>query len=170
MESYVRKPNCKCNVCNKEIYRRPQQIISGNTYCSRECYGKANQKRIKCAICNNTFKSGLNKKTCSRACANKQKEGLRYKQLGRPIKDKVKELESLRNRLITLHGYKCCKCEYNKLPILHVHHKIEKSKGGTDDINNLELVCPNCHAEEHFLRREVKHKTKMEDKLAGALS
>lgn len=104
-------------------------------------------------MCDNMILSRQHKKTCSRKCANNQKIGLRYKQLGRPVKDKVKDLEALRNRLISLHGNECKRCGYNKYPILHIHHIIEKSKGGPDDINNLELICPLCHAEEHYLRR-----------------
>lgn len=104
-------------------------------------------------MCDNMIMSRLHKKTCSRACANKQKIGLRYKQLGRPIKDKVKDLETLRKRIIELRGDGCGRCGYNKYPILHIHHIVEKSKGGPDDIINLELICPLCHAEEHYLRR-----------------
>ena len=110
---------------------------------------------IKCAVCDNQFRAGLHKKTCSRACANKQKEGSTYKN-GKPIKDIVKDLESLRKRLIVRDGNKCSRCGYDKLPILNVHHIAERSKGGTNDLSNLELLCPNCHAEEHYLRRENK--------------
>lgn len=153
MEKYQRQANCKCSVCSKEIYRRPAQIISGLIFCSHECKGKSQQKLHKCTMCDTMICSREHKKTCSRACANKQKIGLRYKQLGRPIKDKVKDLETLRNRVIELRGNDCNRCGYNKYPILHIHHIIEKSKGGSDDINNLELICPLCHAEEHYLRR-----------------
>lgn len=139
----------------KDIYRRPSQL-AGNTYCSHECKGKAQQKLRKCTMCDNMILSRFHKKTCSRACANKQKIGLRYKQLGRPTKDKVKDLEAIRKRLIDLRGNNCSRCGYNKYPILHIHHIIEKSKGGSDDTNNLELICPNCHAEEHHIRRIQK--------------
>lgn len=162
MKKYIRKTNCKCFICQKDIYRRPKQITSGPVYCGNSCYGKSNEILIKCAICDSLFKSGLNKKTCSRKCANKQKEGLKYKQIGKSTKDKVKDLDALRKRLTDFCGYKCRKCKYNKLPILNIHHIIEKSLGGTEDLNNLEFLCPNCHAEEHYLRREQK---KMEAKL-----
>ncbi len=149
----MRQPNCKCSVCSKELYRRPNQLLSGAVYCSHECKGKSQQKLNKCTMCDNMIMSRLHKKTCSRACANKQKIGLQYNQLGRPIKDKVKDLVTLRKRIIDLRGDKCARCGYNKYPILHIHHIVEKSKGGSDDINNLELICPLCHAEEHYLRR-----------------
>lgn len=144
---------CVCSVCLIEIYRRPFQIAKGPVYCSHECKGKSQQKLHKCTMCDNQIKAGLHKKTCSRACANKQKIGLSYGQLGRPIKDKVKSLNELRKRVVDLRGYKCERCNYSKFQILELHHKIEKSKGGSDDIDNLELICPNCHAEEHCLRR-----------------
>ncbi len=153
MEKYQRQPNCNCAVCKKLVYRRPAQIAKGNIFCSHECKGKSQQKLHKCAVCENMIVARLHKKTCSRACANKQKIGLRYKQLGRPIKDVVKDLETLRKRIIELRGDKCVRCGYNKYPVLHIHHIIEKSKGGLDDINNLELICPTCHAEEHYIRR-----------------
>lgn len=150
-----RQPNCQCSICSKPIYRRPAEIAKGsNFYCSHECKGKSQQKLHKCAVCPNMILSRKHKKTCSRECANKQKIGLKYKvNLGRPIKDVVKDLQVIRRRLIVLRGNSCEKCGYNKLPILQVHHIVEKAKGGSDDINNLELICPNCHTEEHYLRR-----------------
>jgi HNH endonuclease len=153
-----RTPNTSCAICLKPIYRRPNQISKGlSFYCSHACKGKSQQKLHKCAVidCPNMICSRLHKKTCSRACANKQKIGLKYNHLGRPAKDKVKDLAALRRRVIEFRGNNCSRCGYNKLPILHIHHIIEKSKGGLDDINNLELVCPNCHAEEHYIRRNA---------------
>lgn len=32
---------------------------------------------------------------------------------------------------------------------LHVHHKVPRSSGGTDHLDNLVTLCPDCHAEEH---------------------
>ena len=54
--------------------------------------------------------------------------------------DKVKDLAAIRKRVIDLRGNSCTRCGYNKYPILEIHHIVEKSKGGTDDINNLELI------------------------------
>lgn len=45
---------------------------------------------------------------------------------------------------------KCERCGYNKFPeILVVHHKDRNRKNGGKE--NLELLCPNCHEEEHLL-------------------
>ncbi|MFZ2303908.1 MAG: HNH endonuclease signature motif containing protein [Minisyncoccia bacterium] len=40
---------------------------------------------------------------------------------------------------------------YNKLEILQVHHK-DRNRGN-NDLSNLELICPNCHYEEHYLEK-----------------
>lgn len=149
MEQYTRKPNCKCNICNKDIYRRPNQLAKGNVYCSQDCYGKSCTIIVHCEVCKTPFNKGLNKKTCSRACSNKNRTGHKYKS-GRPSKDKVKTQRSLKVRLIAERGGKCERCPYDKVKILNVHHKVRRADGGSNDLYNLELICPNCHAEEHY--------------------
>lgn len=42
---------------------------------------------------------------------------------------------------------KCVRCGCRKN--LHVHHKIHREHGGTDDLDNLETLCDICHMEEH---------------------
>ena len=155
-KKYTRTPNCKCSMCDKEIYRRPCQIEKYNAvFCSQDCYGKSQQKLNKCTMCDNMILASKNAKTCSKACANKQKIGMRYSpEWTRPKKDKVKALLQLRERLSLERGYKCAECNYNKLPILNIHHIVERSQGGSDELSNLEFLCPTCHAEEHYIRRE----------------
>ena len=31
----------------------------------------------------------------------------------------------------------------------HCHHRVHRSQGGTNDINNLDLLCQKCHARMH---------------------
>lgn len=42
---------------------------------------------------------------------------------------------------------KCVKC--GNIENLHIHHIVEFSKGGRTELENLVLLCPSCHAEEH---------------------
>ncbi|MDC0612003.1 HNH endonuclease [Vibrio sp.] len=35
-------------------------------------------------------------------------------------------------------------------PYLEVHHKVPLAKGGTDNLENVVALCPNCHREAHF--------------------
>ena len=90
-----------------------------------------------------------NAKTCSRACANKHRAGIKY--TGARLRDKVVTERRLKIRLIAQRGTKCERCGYSKLEILHVHHKDRDRKNS--DLSNLELICPNCHCEEHYLEK-----------------
>lgn len=113
------------------------------------CYGIARRKEKPCVICGKLILSKFNKKTCSRTCSNKHRLGIKYK-IGRP-KDKAKSQRLLKLRLIKERGKKCERCDYKKLEILQVHHK-DRNRNN-NDLENLALICPNCHYEEHFLEK-----------------
>lgn len=147
MEKYIRNPNCKCEICDKAMYRRPSQLAKGAVYCSQDCYGKSCTILITCAVCPKQYKKSLNKRTCSKKCSNSLRLGSKYN--GRPLKDKVQNNRALKKRLVELRGSKCERCPYSNVKILNVHHKIRRADGGSNDYDNLELICPNCHAEEH---------------------
>jgi len=87
----------------------------------------------------------MNKKTCGRSCANTHRAGIKYK-IGSP-KDTVKSQQALKVRLLKDRCYIYQRCTYNKFEILQIHHKDREN----NSLENLELVCPNCHCEEHFL-------------------
>lgn len=148
---FTRKPNCKCSTCENPIYRRPFQLKKGPVYCCQKCYGKACTKLVFCKICGKEFNSGLHKITCSRVCSNINRTGIKYKKVSnRPTKENVSSSRSLKNRLVLLRGDKCQICAFPNTKILHVHHIIERSNGGTDNLDNLLLICPNCHATIHY--------------------
>ena len=162
-EPYKRKPNTKCSICGKKIYRRPSQINSGRVFCSVKCAGIRCRKEKPCAICKKPILSSLNKKTCSRACANIQRSGVKY-HLGSP-RDKVKYQKGLKLRLLKSRGIKCERCNYDKYEILQVHHK-DRNRNH-NELNNLELICPNCHYEEHFLEKSwLRNKLEKKPKIA----
>lgn len=151
VELYKRNPNTKCVVCSKPVYRRPWQMKQnkGRVFCGQSCYGVACRKESPCAVCGRLILATLNKKTCSRSCANTQRAGIKYD--GRGSKDKVKAQKALKTRLLKEMGTDCERCGYDKFEILQVHHK-DKNRAN-NDLNNLELICPNCHYEEHFLEK-----------------
>lgn len=149
-ELYIRKPNTTCAVCSKSIYKRPSQLQlnRGKAFCSIICYGVSNRKEIPCVVCRKPILAGQNKKTCCRACANTLRAGIKYK-LGRP-RDKVIEYRALKIRLLKIRGKSCERCGYKKYEILQVHHKDKNRQN--NELDNLELICPNCHYEEHYLQ------------------
>jgi hypothetical protein len=151
MEEYTRKPNIACIICMKMVYRRPIELerSSGKAYCSQECYGKACRKEHSCSICGKIILAGRNAKTCSRACANRNRTGIKY--TGRPLKDKALSQRRLKLRLFKERGAVCERCQYSVYQILQVHHKNRNRTNNTRQ--NLELLCPNCHASEHYLKK-----------------
>ena len=151
MDEYKRNPNIACRVCGKAIYRRPIEIEKneGRVFCSQVCYGLSSRKETPCIICGTPILAHLHKKTCSRACSNKNRAGIRYK-VGSPH-DKVKDQRAVKIRLMKERGVKCERCGYDRQEILHVHHK-DRDRSN-NKLNNLELICPNCHYEEHYLEK-----------------
>lgn len=150
-ERYKRNPNTVCVVCKKSIYKRPVEVArnKGRVFCGMSCYGISCRKESPCLICGKLILASFNKKTCSRACANMYRTGIQYK-INRP-KDKVVSERALKMRLLQQRGTVCEKCDYNKYEILHVHHKDRNRKN--NELSNLELICPNCHFEEHYLEK-----------------
>lgn len=149
-----RKPNCSCSVCGSNIYRRPSQIKSGNVYCSISCTGVGQQKPRMCKICGQTYTGA--KATCSRSCANTSRAGISYTKEGKF--DKAYQGALLKKQVALERGGVCERCKMNNYAILQVHHKHERHKGGTDDISNLELLCPNCHTTHHLGRSLFNNK------------
>lgn len=45
-------------------------------------------------------------------------------------------------------------------PLLHVHHKIPLSQGGTNDSNNLITLCIDCHKDQHPHMQKKTYKVK----------
>lgn len=57
----------------------------------------------------------------------------------------------LKIRLLESRGNNCERCNYDKYQILQVHHK-DRNRANSN-LDNLELICPNCHYEEHYLKK-----------------
>lgn len=148
---YKRIPNTSCDVCGKQIYRRPGELLkkTRGVFCNQKCYGKSQRKEHPCAVCKKMILSGSNKKTCSRQCANKNRIGMKY--TGRSLKDKVRSYRQQRARLFLARGKFCEQCGYSTYQILQVHHRNRDREN--NDLSNLELLCPNCHAKEHYLKK-----------------
>jgi 5-methylcytosine-specific restriction endonuclease McrA len=66
---------------------------------------------------------------------------------------KLDGMRAIRKHLIETVG-QCQDCGYNKIPeILNAHHVNHRAKGGNNDTTNLRVLCPTCHAENHWNER-----------------
>lgn len=72
---------------------------------------------------------------------------------GTPLRERVGRQPipgRLRHKVFQRDGYRCVECgATNKETTLEVDHKIPVSKGGTNDINNLQTLCKACNRAKH---------------------
>lgn len=68
------------------------------------------------------------------------------------------EWNDLKNAVFERDGYKCKVCRVNAKTnrgvILTCHHKIPRSEGGQDVMENLETLCSRCHDKEELAIEE----------------
>lgn len=64
-----------------------------------------------------------------------------------------------RDRAFIAYPHQCNKCNYDKIiNILEVHH-IDCDRNN-NKINNLRILCPTCHMEEHYITKTGKFTAK----------
>ena len=81
---------------------------------------------------------------CSYSCLNE-------KRYARSSATDSVEYEMLRSGVIKADGFRCrmCSAEPAVLGLLHVHHIVYRSGGGSDDPRNLITLCRECHGVVH---------------------
>jgi hypothetical protein len=134
----------KCKCCNKEFNADPKEVSRGNAiFCSLSCAATHNNKNrplktCKCSMCDANFESmSTTAKYCSKKCKSKY-----YRQLISTAENGTRKLQKI---LLTL---PCANCGWEEGP-RDVHHITPASKGGTNEMNNLITLCPNCHRLSH---------------------
>ncbi len=144
-----------CKLCNSEFKARHSIQIYCSKHCSSRGKAKSSPITISCAVCNKSFERYLsdlkNSKSgiyfCSRACKGKaQRIGTQIPEILPPHYGKSTAYRALAMR----NKEKICeRCGYQDIPeILEVHHRDQNRSN--NELSNLEILCPTCHAEVHY--------------------
>lgn len=131
------KPNCICDNCDKPIYKsisRQKLSKSCFLFCSRSCKDEAqkieNYHKFKDMMPPHYHEDGI------------YSGNAKYRKLAFQHKPHM-----------------CERCNYNKIiDILIVHHK-DRNRSNSD-LNNLEILCHNCHEEDHYLNKDGRYTPK----------
>lgn len=71
---------------------------------------------------------------------------LYYKSIDSKTKSEARKfVADNRSDLLELHNNKCYVCNLSFIPMLQIHHIKPLKDGGTNDLKNLTVLCPNCH-------------------------
>lgn len=156
-----------CEWCSAPVYRMPSQLRA-RVFCSRECSNRSHSRvmqerkelragggvQLSCLYCGDTFYVKANRaesrKFCSRACfadarygttghrSNRDRSGPanpNYRGTNNPI--------TARKIALKLYSPRCMICGWDIA--VDVHHIIPRRHGGTNDPENLIILCPNHH-------------------------
>lgn len=152
--------NTRCQYCNCRFLVKKSELDRGNgKFCSISCSNAARKRPQKpnavCAWCNEHFylkpsrrhnsRSGLF--FCCRACKDAAQRIGGIKEIQPPHYGST--LQDYRAIAFRTYPARCNHCGYDTEPkILQVHHRNHVHADNFPD--NLEILCPNCHALEHL--------------------
>ena len=135
----------ECECCGKTFQADTRELNRGNAkFCSRSCGAKMSRElnhKLVCKHCGKEFMSASkNAKYCSDSCKQKN---YRTKQ-----KSQSEDGKSLKHYYTVFEKIPCEICQWDKTS-RDLHHILEVANGGTNELDNLICVCPNCHREIH---------------------
>jgi len=161
-----------CEYCGKATRRKPSEVRN-HVYCSRDCSNKAHSLALKehpelrenrgvpiiCLTCGKTFyvkpHRAEKSKYCSRACFGIARFGQPRDSVNHPSAVGYRNPNykgngnnvTARSLALSRFGRRCMICGFDV--IVAVHHIRLRRNGGTNDLANLIVLCPNHHAMAH---------------------
>jgi len=156
----------QCLYCRCYFQALDKEVKRGNgKFCCRSHSAKYNSSRqkntkidVNCAYCTKVFKKAVGR---LKAKSNLYFCCRSHKDLAQRIGG-IKEIQpfhygkgSVKYRTVAFGKLppKCNRCKYDKVKeVLCVHHR-DRNRNN-NDIGNLEILCPNCHMEEHFSHKD----------------
>lgn len=151
-----------CQTCGDEFLAPKSR---NSKFCSRRCFSDGNIDRDEfiCPICGVKF--DRNKSQVKRSRSGIQFCGRKCKDIGQRIESGIVAIQpphyksssqfgaSYRVFAFRHYPHVCNRCGYDKYEdVLEVHHKDRNRSNNS--VDNLEILCPTCHCEEHFLNKK----------------
>lgn len=156
----------QCEVCLEYFEAHPSNVYKGKgRFCSISCSSSrqrswTKQHNVKCSYCKKDFYKNSGRRAASKSghffcCRAHRDAALRIGESAivaiQPFQYRGKKEPAFEYRDYAFNhkAMKCNRCNFDSnLKILVVHHKDRNRKNNT--LENLEILCPNCHATEHF--------------------
>ena len=161
--------NLTCPMCGKSFYRKPSERRNGSNYCSRLCSNQAHSQILTampvemrqspgvskcCEHCGAQFYAkphlATKRRFCSKSCAWLHRFGESEKgNLADVSGQNNPNFRGTNNRVtarlnaIKYFGGACMICGWDV--IVDVHHIRPRRHNGTNDLDNLIVLCPNHH-------------------------
>ena len=160
----------QCKFCNKDFLVEKREVNRGHgIFCSSRCFGQEHSRLSKlalpkpsnavCAYCNKSFYRkpshfSQSKSSLHFCCRIHKDLAQKFNGVLFPYQPKYKDGQgSYRKRALENLPNKCNRCSYNKYTAVLIVHHIDRNRSN-NSTSNLEILCPNCHAEEHFLAKD----------------
>ena len=141
LEGNTQKKFCSCS-CSA-MYNNKQRRLTT----------KGKKKLVKCIVCGNEFWASIHINTTKCKCENCKKHNRKHYN---PDPKSIKDMSSKTTaKLIKRAGLGCSICGW-KESSLDIHHIIPKKEGGTNDNENLIMLCPNCHRIVHTTNKYTR--------------
>ncbi len=139
-----------CTVCGNG-YTTPKTMEHRSFYCSKQCKSIRDSKNGSviqvCVVCGAETKKCPSDVVARPTCSNKCR-GISQRKAAPPDGTRYR-------RWYKIHWpmEHCERCDYSTYPeILVIHHKDRDRSNNNKE--NLEVLCPNCHAVEHYKKQE----------------
>lgn len=154
----------QCQICGTAISVKPSHVNIEGVYCSKKCMSNGYSERLK---------GNVNPNWRNLPTGHKQQWQRNWRKQNR---EKVsvwnRETRAKRKQALGTHTYRditqmysrqrglCFGCECQLGDVFHVDHIIPLSKGGSNFVGNLQLLCPQCN-----MRKQTKYWIQVRDSL-----
>lgn len=138
-----------CKWCNNEFLADPREINRGGAkFCNLTCsanYTNLYREPINkiCKFCERSYTTKSKTSLyCSKTCSNKARRARAVKAGNKYTNKSLLQRRVI--KLLTSENFKCFICGWQEASC-DIHHIIPRSSGGSDNFDNLAVLCPNHH-------------------------